>query len=356
MNTSANVLFRLLILVCAVLGGWAANRVGVPLAWLIGSMLASGIFAFFGARFDFRKLRPPGLVVLGLSLGQTFTPTILAEILRNLPIIAVCSLGALCSGIVLTRIFTSFAGLDPKTAFYCALPGGVVLMAVQAQHAGASEKHVVLAQTIRLMIVVLIYPLLIALLLPDHSQHAISLSTASLLPALPDAWKVAALFMSAWFAAHWARKSFIPNPWMIVPCLIAIVLGGLDLQPAAMPSGLIAVCQIILGVSLGAQMTRDFILGSRKLLIASTISTLFLTAMLVPAAWLIASIFGFDKGAVLLGMSPGGMPEMTVAAKTIGVAVPLVLSFHLVRILIGNLLIKQIWWASCRLRWVAASG
>ncbi|AYD04827.1 AbrB family transcriptional regulator [Neorhizobium sp. NCHU2750] len=354
MNTPANLLFRLLVLTCAVLGGWVTNRIGIPLAWLIGSMVASGIFAFFGARLDFRKLRPPGLIVLGLSLGQTFTPAILEQMLRNLPIIAICSLGALCSGIVMTRIFSSLAGLDAKTAFYCALPGGVVLMSVQAQHAGASEKHVVLAQTVRLMIVVLVYPMLIAMVLPGHTAQSISLTPSALLPPLADAWKVLGFVVVAWALAYWARKSFIPNPWMIVPCMLAILLGGFDLQPAEMPHGLVAVCQIILGVSLGAQMTPDFIRGSSRLLLASAVSTLLLSAILAPAALFIAYLFDFDHGAVLLGMSPGGMPEMTVAAKTIGVAVPLVLSFHLVRILIGNLLIQQIWWLSCRLRWVTA--
>lgn len=356
MTAQTTVSFRLLILVCSVAGGWVTNLLGVPLAWLIGSMIVSGVFAFLGARFDFRRLRPPGLVVLGLALGQSFTPVILAEILRNLPIITICGLGALCSGIVLTRVFTSLAGTDPKTGFFCAIPGGVVLMAVQAQHAGASERHVVLAQTVRLMIVVLIYPVLIALFLPAHAEQAVRLSPLTMFPPLADAWKVVAFSLFAWFLAYSARRSFIPNPWMIVPCLLAIVLGGFDLQPVEMPHGLVAVCQIILGVSLGAQMTPDFILGSRKLLAASVISTVLLTVILVPSAWFIAYLFDFDRGAVLLGMSPGGMPEMTVAAKSIGVAVPLVLSFHLVRILIGNLLIQQIWWVSCRLRWITASG
>jgi membrane AbrB-like protein len=318
-------------------------------------MVVSGVFAFCGYRFDFRNLRPPGLVVLGLALGQSFTPSILAEILRNLPIITVCGLGALCSGIYLTRVFTSVGNVDAKTGFFCAIPGGVVLMAVQAQHAGASERHVVLAQTVRLMIVVLTYPILIALFFPAHAQHAVQMTPLTMLPPIADVWKVVAYSVVAGLLAYSARRTFIPNPWMIVPCLLAIVLGGLDLRPTEMPIGLVAVCQIILGVSLGAQMTPEFILGSRRLLIASAISTVALTLFLAPSAWLIAYLFGFDKGAVLLGMSPGGMPEMTVAAKSIGVAVPLVLSFHLVRVLIGNVLIQQIWWLSNRIGWIPAS-
>jgi uncharacterized membrane protein AbrB (regulator of aidB expression) len=52
---------------------------------------------------------------------------------------------------------------------------------------------------------------------------------------------------------------------------------------------------------------------------------------------------GLPVSAVLLGMSPGGMPEMTVTAKALELGVPLVLGFHLVRMLICNLTVAPIW-------------
>jgi membrane AbrB-like protein len=346
------LILRALILACSVAGGWIANFLGMPLAWLIGALIVSGIFAFCGVRFDFKALRPYGLVVLGLSLGQSFTPAILTHILHNLPIIALCALGTLCSGILVAPLFSSFARTDPKTAFFCGVPGGVVLMAIQAQRGGASEKHVVLAQTVRLVMVVLIYPVVITFLVPTHAGQALQ-AAASAAFHLADIWKVVAFVAVGLLLAFMVRKSFVPNPWMIIPCFMAIALAAIDMQPVRMPHGLVAVCQIILGVSLGAQMTPQFILGSRKLLMASILSSALLTVMLVPSALLIAYLFGFDVAAVLLGMSPGGMPEMTVAATSIGAAVPLVLSFHLVRVLIGNVLIEPIWWVVCRIGWMS---
>ncbi len=46
---------------------------------------------------------------------------------------------------------------------------------------------------------------------------------------------------------------------------------------------------------------------------------------------------------MVLGLAPGGMPEMTVTAKALDLAVPLVLAFHLVRTLVCNLFLGAIW-------------
>ncbi|HEY0212974.1 MAG TPA: AbrB family transcriptional regulator [Paenirhodobacter sp.] len=347
MNRLPNFARQTLMLLFATLGGCGASLIGMPLAWLIGALVVSGAFAFCGVSFNFARIRPYGLVVLGLALGQSFTPTILADIVRNLPLIGFCALVTLCAGFPVARLFTGMAGTDPKTAFFCAVPGGVVLMAVQAQRSGASERHVVLAQTVRLVMVVMIYPVLIALLTPAHALTVATGGAVALPPG--DGWKLAALVVVSTALAYVVRRTFIPNPWMIVPCFLAIGLAQFDLQPAHMPEGAVMVCQVILGASLGAQMTRGFILGSRKLLTASVLSALMLTVLLVPFALVVAYVSGLDVAAVLLGMAPGGMPEMTVAAKAMGVAVPLVLSFHLVRILIGNLLIEPVWWLAQRL-------
>lgn len=354
MTRFCNALKALIILAAATAGGWAADRMGMPLAWIIGALVVSTGFAFAGVRVNFHGIRQYGLVVLGLALGQSFTPAILVQIAAVLPVILACGLATLATGLPVARLFTRMAGVDPNTAFFCAVPGGVVLMAVQAHRAGASEPQVVLAQTVRLVIVVLIYPVLISWFVPDHAQAADAAALrAAWVPA--DMLGLGLFLLGGVVIAHLGRRSFLPNPWMIGPCLFAIALIGVGWAPAPLPHELVILCQVILGVSLGSQMTPDFVLGSRRLLAVSVLSSLLLTLILVPAALIVAGVMDLPAGAVLLGMAPGGMPEMTVAAKAIGTAVPLVLSFHLTRILIGNLLIEPFWWMARRRGWAGTA-
>jgi uncharacterized membrane protein AbrB (regulator of aidB expression) len=61
---------------------------------------------------------------------------------------------------------------------------------------------------------------------------------------------------------------------------------------------------------------------------------------------------GLPLPAVVLGMAPGGMPEMAITAKALDLAVPLVLGFHLMRTLLCNLLVEPVWRAVLALRLV----
>ncbi|APZ52209.1 AbrB family transcriptional regulator [Salipiger abyssi] len=344
------------VLAAAALGGWGAHRLGLPLAWLTGALFVSAAFTFFGVRAGVGRLRPYGLVVLGLSLGQSFTPEILRAIAGSLPLITVCGFLTLGTGLLGARIFTAIAGTDAKTAFFCSVPGGVVLMAVHAQRAGASEPQVVLAQTIRLIAVVLIYPTMITFFVPHHAELSRAVAEAMPASAEPATLLRIGLYAAAGLVvARIGQRLYIPNPWMLAPCLMSICLSAFGAQPVVLPHVVVTVCQVILGVSLGTQMTQDFVMRAHRLVIASVLSALLLTLIMVPLALLVARLGGLDIGATLLGMAPGGMPEMTITAQSLGIAVPLVLSFHLVRILIGNLLIEPIWWLACRLGWAPSA-
>ncbi|WP_339114944.1 AbrB family transcriptional regulator [Thioclava sp. GXIMD2076] len=340
----------LLVLTAAGGGGALATAAHIPLGWLIGALLVSTGFTLAGMTIRIDRIRAYGLVVLGLSLGQSFTPEIMAQLIAYLPLILACGLFTLLSGLLFTGLFTKGAELDASTAFFCTIPGGVVLMAVQAQRAGASEAHLVLAQTVRLGVVVLSYPVLLHVFLPDHTRDAVAAAVGGTQAYTPaDLLWVALLLAGGVGVAHLARRSFLPNPWMIAPCLFAIALQQTDLDPVTLPHWIVTVCQIILGVSLGARMVPDFLRRSLRLVVVSAVSTLCLTVLLVLAALAMARISTMDEAALLFGMSPGGMPEMTVAARAMGVSVPLVLSFHLTRILLANLMLEPFWHILSRL-------
>ncbi|HEY0275519.1 MAG TPA: AbrB family transcriptional regulator, partial [Paenirhodobacter sp.] len=256
-----------LVLAAAAGGGWIASRLSVPLAWLTGALFISAVLAFAGVRAGrhVTRLRPFALIVLGLTLGQSFSSDILLMVLRYLPLITLCGVLTLAAGLVGVRLFTRIAGTDIRTAFFCAIPGGVVLMAVQAQRAGASEPDVVLSQTIRMIVIVIIYPTMVLSAAPGHVlPPALSLSHLS----LPDTVSLAlmgAYVLGGLLVAKIGQRTFIPNPWMLGPCLLAIGFAAFDWQPVTMPHELVILCQIVLGVSLGAQMTRSFVLRAHRL-------------------------------------------------------------------------------------------
>jgi uncharacterized protein len=105
------------------------------------------------------------------------------------------------------------------------------------------------------------------------------------------------------------------------------------------PIVLINAAQVAMGASLGTRLTRSFLLSSRRLAVAAIISSIVLSLLLTLIAWGIAVAAGLPVPALILGMAPGGMPEMALTAKALELAVPLVLGFHLTRTVLCNLLV-----------------
>ena len=66
------------------------------------------------------------------------------------------------------------------------------------------------------------------------------------------------------------------------------------------------------------------------------IGILVVGAIFISAAfgWIAAQLAGLYPATVVLGMTPGGIAEMSVTAKVLQLGVPLVTSFHVTRVVV----------------------
>ena len=229
------------------------------------------------------------------------------------------------------------AGTDLQTGFFCAVPGGVIVMAVLAQEAKASVATVTLAQTMRVLVVVLTFPPLLGWLAPHGDFSDFTGARVAVW------WPGFALMVAAGLLASWPLRLLgLANPWMLGPCALGIALAATGHLPSGVPSGLVDAAQVAMGASLGTRLTRSFLLSSRRLAIASVISAGVLSVLLTMLAVGIGWLAGLPYAAMILGMAPGGMPEMALTAKALELGVPLVLGFHLTRTVLCNLLVGRI--------------
>jgi membrane AbrB-like protein len=331
-------------LAAAVAGGAVAAALGVPLGWMIGAMVGVAAVAWRGEVAVWDPLRAAALLVLGLGLGQTFDAAVLAAVGQALPALAAGGVIAIAAGIPISWLFMRLARVDQRTGFFCAVPGGIVVMAVLAQRAGVPIAPVTLAQTLRMVLVVLVYPPALALTAPHVVDAVFAVPRPPFAPVgfalLAGASALLALLM---------RRAGFANPWMLGPTLFAIALAASVGLPSGVPAPLVEAAQIGLGAALGQKLTRRFLLSSRRLAIASVLSTAALMALLAAVAFPLAWVAGLPPAAVVLGLAPGGMPEMAMTAKALDLAVPLVLGFHLVRVILSNLLVGPMWRLAVRI-------
>ena len=346
---SPDHLRALLTALAATAGGAVASLAHIPLAWMIGALAATAALAWNDRAAVPNWARPTALVLLGLGLGQTFSGPVLGALLASLPAIMMASLLAILSGVVITPLFMRMARTDAQTGYFCAVPGGVVVMAVLAQRAGASVPTVTLAQTLRVIVVVFLFPPAIILLAPHGDASAFQSAREAL-----HLWGLVALIAAGTSVAFLFRRFGLANPWMMGPCSLAILLAATGTMPSSVPMEIVNAAQVAMGATLGSRMTRKFLLGSTRLAMASLVSAFLLSGLLAVLSLPIAWWGALPLPAVLLGMAPGGMPEMAVTAKALDMAVPLVLSFHLTRTVFCNLFIGPIWQVVAR--WTGGRG
>jgi len=203
---------------------------------------------------------------------------------------------------------------------------------------------VTLAHTIRVMLVVALVPPLVGWLAPLGTAGAF-------LAELPQVRGTGLLGLLAGglAVALAARRLGMANPWMLAPCGMMILLSALDVLPSGVPSWMVDAAQVGMGMALGQRMSRRFLLSSHRLALASVAMSLLLMAVMAVLAIAFSGISGLPVAEVALGMSPGGMPEMTVTAKALSLGVPLVLGFHIVRTLLCNFAVAPIWRGMVRL-------
>ena len=146
----------LLALGIGAAGAAAAVAVNLPLAMLLGPLLATLVASLAGAHLVVpNRLRSVLQTVIGAFLASKFTPEILADArawpvsLALVPvyIVATTAMGALYLGKV--------AGLDRATAAFASIPGGLVTMAAIGGSFGGDERRISIAHSLRIGLTVL---------------------------------------------------------------------------------------------------------------------------------------------------------------------------------------------------------
>lgn len=314
--------------VCAGSGA-LFSALHAPLPWMIGPLLAMALGKFLGASLAAPTGgRAAGQLVIACALGLYFTPAIGAEVVAHWYLLiaaaALAILLAYASGWFLMR----GAGLDATTALFASVPGGAAEMTVLGERYGARSDRVVLAQALRVCIVVLAVPFAFTAL---GLHGADAYRPAQIAPSV--AGLIALLSLAAAAGAGLARLR-IPNAWMLGPLSVTVALTLSGVSLSAIPTWLSNAAQLLIGCSLGSSFERSSLKTSPRYVGMVCLSVAL--AMLASAlcAWGLALLGSVPIATMVLATAPGGMAEMCVTAKVLQLGVPLVTAAHVTRVII----------------------
>ncbi|MDH3738079.1 MAG: AbrB family transcriptional regulator, partial [Alphaproteobacteria bacterium] len=140
-------------------GGAIFSYLDLPLPWMMGAMFASGMATLGGAQLKMdSRLRTLMILVLGVLLGGAFSPEIVERIPRWPITLASLAIYVVIATVATFAYYRFIARFDPRTAFFCAVPGGLNEMIILGEAAGADERQISVSHTTRIFFVVMVLP------------------------------------------------------------------------------------------------------------------------------------------------------------------------------------------------------
>jgi len=319
-----------------------------PIPWMIGPMIAVVAVNLMGNTvFAPPYARQTGQVILGSAVALYFTPPVVAVLGANLGAIAAATASAFMIGGLGALVLSRVSGVDGKSAFFASIPGGAMAMAVLADRYGAAIPPVAVAHSLRVSIVVIVVPFAL-------TYGGIPLEAAAYRPQLP----LEVLILVPWIAFGFllgeiSERLGLANGYLLTPIFFgaALTLGGVALS--AVPSWMTDFAQLMFGLVLGARYERAFFLRYKLFIPFALLNSFFILIVSALVALVLAWAFGLPIATMLIATAPGGLAEMTILAQALQVGVPVVVAFHIFRVLVVNMATPYIYtlglWLRARL-------
>ncbi len=329
--TPAAVWMRIVFtLMLGTLGGGAFVYFNLPLPWMLGALTISILAALRGLPLaSTARFRPAMSAVIGVFVGSGFSPEVLGQIGDWLPNIVVLLVYIAVAGAAAVLYLTKVEGIDPTTAYFCGMPGGVYELVLQGSAMGGDERTIALLHSGRILVVVIAVPFTFQYLggvdIGPRSQFGQSLLDTPLID-------MAILLGCA--AIGWALAALVrlPAPDLTGPMLASATAHLTGLTSALPPSEILSVAQVIIGCSIGGRFIDVAPHTVLHALRQSMIVVAIMLAATVGFAWAGQTMLGIPMSQGILALAPGGMTEMSLVAIAMGADVTFVTLHQLVRI------------------------
>jgi uncharacterized protein len=318
------------IMAGAVLFGFFAKWLHFPLPWMLGALVFAGTVRLSG--FPVRipvQTRQLGQILVASSVGLAFTPAALHLMgVLAIPMILAAVLTIILS-LAVAVLLVRITHVGAATAILATLPMGPVESAVLAAKHGAAPGPIIFAQTMRIVLLVVLVPPLIVLL-----DGGVGDPVAILQAVEWTGTGAFALFAFGLGGALLLKFVQMPNPFFLGGLAGAALAAVFGLPVSAYPYVVLAGAQIFLGTWLGAVIDRDLFRNARGFLPSSMLTSLVMILLCALMGIGLSWMTGQPWQVMVLSTAPGSVTEMALTAKILQEGLAVVTAFHIVRIFI----------------------
>lgn len=316
----------------AVAGGLVFSALDTPIPWLLGPLAFVAGINLAGFRIGCPNgTRQVGQIVIGTAIGLRFTPDVATIVLGQLHWMVIAAAIAVVLGGVGALIQIRIARLDPATAYFGNVPGGMAEMLTLGDRFRAEPVAVALSQTVRVGIVVVTVPVGLTWL-GTTGDDLFSLRS------IPVDWSLLPILIAGCAgSAFLLNRLGVTNAWMLGAVGFAGLLTATEIELSGLPDTFLILGQLLIGAALGERFDREPMRRAPRVIVGAVLSTIMLLVASIGLAAAIGAVSGIPLTTMVAATCPGGLAEMSITAEILGLGVPLVTAYHIARIVLITL-------------------
>jgi membrane AbrB-like protein len=325
-----------LVLVATVVLTLAFSLTRVPSAVLFGSLLGGMTHALTSPT----EIRVPpvafrlGQALIGVTIGTLVSVEALRRMGGEIGAVLLVTLGTVGISLLAGWLLALRRDVSLVTGTFALVAGGASGVVAISRELGADERVVTVVQYLRVLVVLVTLPLVIALVFHPETGQGVLSSAEGPLPL--DLVYVVAAAGGGLLVAHLVRFS---TATLLAPLTIAAVIASAGwLGDVAVPDPVQWVGYALIGVQVGLRFTRASLASITRMLPAVTV---LVVAMLVFSGLMgaaLAWLTSVDGLTAYLATTPGGLFAVLAIAADSGSDVTYVMAVQLFRLLVILLL------------------
>ena len=306
-----------------------ADYFNIPLAWMIGPMIATSIAALSGLKIVMPKLALSSiLIILGLHIGNYIDQSLFNQILDWIWTTLIMLIYIIVSIFIVSKYLQKFSGYQEKASIFSAAPGALGPLIILAEYEKSDLSQVATSHLIRLIIIITVFPLIIV---TSSDQESLNISKFDYMNQnhLDLLW----LFIGSLFLIFIFSKLRVPAALLSGTLVASGILQITEIASYKLPDPTINFCLLILGASVGCRFANKTLSEVANNSLHSLVATSILVILGLFAAFIANFFVENNLLTLILAFCPGGIYEVAVIAIAFDLEPDFVAFHHIIRLL-----------------------
>ena len=319
----------LIVILISIPSAIVADFLNIPLAWMIGPMIATSLIALKGVQVMMPKLALSSiLIILGLHIGNYIDQNLINQMINWIWTTIIMFFYIIVSILIVSKYLQKFSDYKEKTSIFSAAPGALGPLMILAEYEKSDLSQVATAHLIRLIIIITLFPFIIVSLYPADTIELEKFDYMS-----QNHWELILLILVSLVFIFFFDKAKVPAALLSGTLVASGILQIFDIASYKLPDASINFCLLILGASVGCRFANKTFKEVANNSFHGLVATILLVLLGLIAAYIATFFVDNNFLSLILSFCPGGIYEVAVIAIAFDLEPDFVAFHHIIRLL-----------------------